>query len=97
MRGDTHVRFGGRARKTDPGQPGHRTRARPNRSDTAAIMPGHLMPSITAGQRRAPSSGTPQARSDVVARDGEPPASLKHSLGALVGVELGLEPKVRLG
>ena len=39
MRGDTHVRFGGRARETDPGQPGHRARARPNRSDTAAIMP----------------------------------------------------------
>jgi hypothetical protein len=34
MRGDTHVRFGGRARETDPGQPGHRARARPNRSDT---------------------------------------------------------------
>ena len=34
MRGDTHVRFGGRARETDPGQPGHRVRARPHRSDT---------------------------------------------------------------
>ena len=38
MRGDTHVRFGGRARETDPGQPGHRARARPNRSDTPRIM-----------------------------------------------------------
>ena len=32
MRGDTHVRFGGRARETDPGQPGHRARALPNRA-----------------------------------------------------------------
>ncbi len=32
MRGDTHVRFGGRARETDPGQPGHRARVRPNSS-----------------------------------------------------------------
>ena len=30
MRGDTHVRFGGRVRETDPGQPGHRARVRPN-------------------------------------------------------------------
>ena len=30
MRGDTHVRFGRRARETDSGQPGHRARARPN-------------------------------------------------------------------
>jgi hypothetical protein len=30
MRGDTHVRFGGRTRETDPGQPGHRARVRPN-------------------------------------------------------------------
>ena len=65
MRGDTHVRFGGRARETDPGQPGHRARARPNRSDTAAIMPDAL-PSITAGQRPVPRSGTPQAAAAVV-------------------------------
>ena len=39
MRGDTHVRFGGRARETDPGQPGHRARARPNRSDTPGSCP----------------------------------------------------------
>ena len=39
MRGDTHVRFGGRARETDPGQPGHRARARPNRSDTSGSCP----------------------------------------------------------
>ena len=39
MRGDTHVRFGGRARETDPGQPGHRARARPNRSDTPRSCP----------------------------------------------------------
>jgi hypothetical protein len=39
MRGDTHVRFGRRARETDSGQPGHRARARPNHSDTAVIMP----------------------------------------------------------
>ena len=39
MRGDTHVRFGGRARETDPGQPGHRARARPNRSDTSVSCP----------------------------------------------------------
>ena len=32
----THVRFGGRARETDPGQPGHRARARPNRLHNAA-------------------------------------------------------------
>ena len=32
-----------------------------NRSDTAAIMPGCLMSSITAGQRPCPTSGTPQA------------------------------------
>lgn len=42
MRGDTHVRFGGRARETDPGQPGHRARARPNRRVMAAIMPRPL-------------------------------------------------------
>jgi hypothetical protein len=39
MRGDTHVRFGRRARETDPGQPGHRARARPNRSDTPGSCP----------------------------------------------------------
>ena len=39
MRGDTHVRFGGRARETDPGQPGHRARARPNR--TLATLQRH--------------------------------------------------------
>ena len=39
MRGDTHVRFGGRARETDPGQPGHRARARPNRNDTPGSCP----------------------------------------------------------
>ena len=39
MRGDTHVRFGGRARETDPGQPGHRARARPNRSGTLGSCP----------------------------------------------------------
>ena len=39
MRGDTHVLFGGRARETDPGQPGHRARARPNRSDTPGSCP----------------------------------------------------------
>jgi hypothetical protein len=61
MRGDTHVRFGGRARETDPGQPGHRARARPNRSDTAEIMPDHWRPSITAGQRQVRHSGTQQA------------------------------------
>ena len=41
MRGDTHVRFGGRARETDPGQPGHRARARPNRSDTPGSTSDH--------------------------------------------------------
>jgi len=55
MRGDTHVRFGGRARETDPGQPGHRARARPNRSDTLGSCP-------TVDYRWSatrPSSGTP--------------------------------------
>ena len=50
MLGDTHVWFGGRARETDPGQPGHRARARPNRSDTAAIMSNHWRLPISAGQ-----------------------------------------------
>jgi hypothetical protein len=36
MRGDTHVRFGGRTRETDPGQPGHRARVRPNSTATFA-------------------------------------------------------------
>jgi hypothetical protein len=43
----------------DPGQPGHR--ARPHRNDMMAIMSDHRRPSITAGQQRAPRSGTPQA------------------------------------
>jgi hypothetical protein len=62
MRGDTHVRFGGRARETDPGQPGHRARARPNRSDTAAIMPDHGRPPIPAAQHHVRRSGTPQVQ-----------------------------------
>ena len=61
MRGDTHVRFGGRARETDPGQPGHRARARPNRSDTAVIVPERPSEPITARHGRARHSGTPQA------------------------------------
>jgi hypothetical protein len=48
MRGDTHVRFGGRARETDPGQPGHRARARPHRSDKAAIMPDRRSPLVSS-------------------------------------------------
>src|SRR4051812_15138678 len=32
-----------------------------SRSDMAAIMPNRWRPSITAGQQRAPRSGTPQA------------------------------------
>src|SRR5919112_2452915 len=63
MRGDTHVRFGGRARETDPGQPGHRARARPNRIDVAAIMPNRRRSPITAGQQGA-QSGTPRASYD---------------------------------
>jgi hypothetical protein len=60
MCGDTHVQFGGRARETDPGQPGHRARARPNRSDTAATMTNRWRPLIAAGQHDVPRSGTPQ-------------------------------------
>jgi hypothetical protein len=45
--------------------------------------------------QRVPAGDPP--RSDVVARDGEPPAALEHSLGALVGVELGLEPEASFG
>jgi hypothetical protein len=68
-----HVRFGGRARETDPGQPGHRARARPNRSDTAAIMSDRGRALITAGQPRAefwnPTGFGP--RVDVPPRDRE--------------------------
>ena len=63
MRGDTHVRFGGRARETDPGQPGHRARARPNRSDTAVIVPECRSTPITAGHGRTRHCGTPQGTS----------------------------------
>jgi hypothetical protein len=65
MRGDTHVRFGRRARETDSGQPGHRARARPNRIHTAEIMPGLWCAPITAGQRHVQHSGTPHAASDI--------------------------------
>jgi hypothetical protein len=33
MRGDSHVRFGGRPGETDPEQCGHRAPGRPNRLD----------------------------------------------------------------
>ena len=59
MRGDTHVRFGGRVRETDPGQPGHRARARPHRSDTTVIVPEYR----SADQRWSRACnhyGTPQ-------------------------------------
>jgi hypothetical protein len=49
MCGGTHVRFGGRARETDRGQPGHRARARPNRSNTTVIMPDRWKRPIIAG------------------------------------------------
>ena len=65
MRGDTHVRFGRRARETDPGQPGHRARARPNRSDTRDhVRPSDHRWSATQARLLAPhrpTSGTPQA------------------------------------
>jgi hypothetical protein len=47
MRGDTARPVRRRARETDPGQPGHRARARPNRSDTDAVCP-------TSGDGRSP-------------------------------------------
>ena len=50
MRGDTHVRFGGRARETDPGNPDTAPVPDPNRSDTLGSCP----PAITAGQRPWP-------------------------------------------
>ena len=65
MRGDTHVRFGRRARETDSGQPGHRARARPNRSDTTEIMPIRWRSPIVAGQRQVQHCGTPQGSSPV--------------------------------
>jgi hypothetical protein len=105
MRGDTHVRFGGRARETDPGQPGHRARARPNRSDTAAIMPDRRSPLVSSmghvlEPHRARSSsprplvGLPdhKGRLRIAGRTTAVPPALRHELPELLVAAGGAHP-----
>ncbi len=82
MRGNSHVRFGGRAEETDPPKGRHRASARSNHwSATEGLGMGYSLPMVSGRLGHADPSTTLRVYAHAVSgRDAE----LAASLGALL-------------